>query len=164
MDKSSELKTIAQKYGLTLIILFGSRARGHETPGSDTDLAVWVGNTVLPFNPDVRRRLYADLVDVMQTGNLDLVILNQATPLLQFQVAKTGIPLYEAPERFFKQFQVRAAKKHFDALPFYRLEKIYLNRKHGGLQNGGSFTGTAQTGQAAPIPGGTERNQPIQLS
>lgn len=39
-----ELSSFAQKYSVTKIILFGSRARGTNTERSDIDIAVYGGN------------------------------------------------------------------------------------------------------------------------
>ena len=48
-----ELCSFAQKYSITKIVLFGSRARGTNTERSDIDIAVYGGN-FYDFDCDVK--------------------------------------------------------------------------------------------------------------
>lgn len=74
---------IAQKYGVERIFLFGSRARGDSTPGSDIDLRVDKGK-VKGF---AIGGLYEDLseafqmkLDLLTTGSLDEDFLQKIGP------------------------------------------------------------------------------------
>jgi uncharacterized protein len=63
--------------------LFGSQARGDAGPLSDVDLAVWLGD-----DPDPGRRLSLQLAlsaqaaSLLETDEVELVVLNGAPPLL----------------------------------------------------------------------------------
>lgn len=60
--------------------LFGSRAGGRPRPDSDWDVAVYLDPALSARERfDVRRRLTVDLEDV---GRVDVVVLNDAPPLL----------------------------------------------------------------------------------
>jgi uncharacterized protein len=76
------------------VILFGSRARGDATPGSDYDLA-------FVFSPDrsgTWARFVADLSDSPVTLlPTDLVDWNQAPPSLKDRIVRDGMTLYEEP-------------------------------------------------------------------
>ncbi len=62
-----EIIQLAKTYGLTKVILFGSRARGDNAPRSDIDLAV-SGGDIVGFRTDidevVRTLLMFDVVDL----------------------------------------------------------------------------------------------------
>ena len=132
---NEKLQEIAKKFELVLIVLFGSYARGHANPESDVDIAI---QTKLrePKGEAVGERsehdwqwefdLIKDLVFALDCGNLDIVFINSADPLLMFEIATDGIPLYEADEGKFQDFQIYAAKRHNDAFKIYRLEQLYL--------------------------------------
>ena len=61
-----ELTTLAQKYSVTKIILFGSRARGTHTERSDIDIVVY-GGDFDNFYWDVKENIYSLLIfDIIQ--------------------------------------------------------------------------------------------------
>jgi predicted nucleotidyltransferase len=135
---NEKLQEIAKKFELVLIILFGSYARGHANPESDVDIAVLTKLREHDWQEEVHRRgrlfdwefdLIRDLVFALDCGNLDIVFINSANPLLMFEIATDGIPLYEADEGKFQDFQIYAAKRHHDAFKIYRLEQLYLEGK-----------------------------------
>ena len=68
--------------------LFGSRARGQAGPLSDTDVAVYLDRRVKPG--DYRLKLMEKLAKFLKNDNLDLVVLNQAPPLLRHEIIKYG--------------------------------------------------------------------------
>lgn len=94
---NDDFRRFCGEHGISRAILFGSQATGRATRESDIDLAVWLERVELLS--DTReaaragRQLLKDLANYLQTGNIDLVILNRASPLLKFQVAKTGRPV-----------------------------------------------------------------------
>jgi uncharacterized protein YutE (UPF0331/DUF86 family)/predicted nucleotidyltransferase len=68
--------------------LFGSRARGKAGPLSDTDVAVYFDRRI-KFG-DYRLNLMERLAKILKSDNLDLVVLNQAPPLLKHEIIKYG--------------------------------------------------------------------------
>jgi hypothetical protein len=72
--------------------LFGSRARGDARAGSDVDVAVYLAEPLLdppPFGHG--SEIAADLMAALGTSAVDLVVLNQASPLLYHRVLRDGI-------------------------------------------------------------------------
>jgi hypothetical protein len=68
-----------------------------------------------------------DLGRAMGLPNVDLVDLIRATPLLQYQVARGGRPLYEAEPGLFNVFHVKAWKLYLDdARMLRRLDADYI--------------------------------------
>lgn len=125
--KKSELKKIAKKFDLDLVVLFGSQVSGFKGPKSDTDVAVRRKGKALTWRDEVR--LIESLTSVPGLGDMDLVILNNVDPLLMFEVASQGIPLYQRQQVTFTDFQLYAVKRNNDAAKFYRLEQSYLEER-----------------------------------
>jgi len=114
-----KFNSIAEQYKLQLIILFGSQARNETTKSSDIDIAVLSHDVNLINNTSSQLSLIFDLQYLMKDeGDIDLVILNSASPFLKYQVAMEGIPLYEQSEDFFLEFAIHAMKEYEDVRHF----------------------------------------------
>src|SRR5579862_222071 len=88
-----------------LIVLFGSVAVGRARADSDVDVAV-----VCDRDADLDA-LYVALAPRFRTARLDLVDLRHAGPLLAFQVARSGLPLFEREPGEFRRFQSLASRR-----------------------------------------------------
>jgi len=92
--------------------LFGSMARGIDTPESDTDVAVLLSElpgNMLDYHLDLMEGLSKVLGD-----DIDLVLLNTAPPLLKHQVIKHGRVLYCRDEKARVEFEAKAWKEYMD--------------------------------------------------
>jgi len=69
-----------------------------------------------------------DLITYLQTANVDLVILNHADPLLRFQVAKTGKPVYEETSGLFAEFCSLAVRQHEDSKVLHQAMDRYVRQ------------------------------------
>ncbi len=122
------LREVFIHHGVVLAYLFGSQAEGTARPSSDIDLAALLP----PGTPrerffDVRLSLMNAVMDALHTDKVDLVILNEATPLLMHQVVKFGRVLYEDPvTQPAIDFYVYAAARYSDTAPTRRLAYQYL--------------------------------------
>lgn len=71
-----EIISLAQKYGIEKIILFGSRAKGNFHQASDIDLAVY-GGDIIGFSLDVEEYtstlLTYDIIDMNKKHQTDFV-------------------------------------------------------------------------------------------
>jgi len=125
-----KLTDIAHRYGLDLIVVFGSQAQGKARPGSDIDVAVrWIRRDW----EDVERELalIGELTEVIWgDGDLDVSFLNGASPLLLFEVACSGVPLYERQPGDFNLFQSYAARCYYDQRKFAELQGEYLKERY----------------------------------
>lgn len=83
-----EINALAEKYHVSKVVLFGSRARGDYHRTSDIDLAIWGGNTAL-FALDVEEETSTLL-------KFDIVNMESAVqPELIEAIEKEGKVLYE---------------------------------------------------------------------
>ena len=84
----NEISSLAQKYNIRQVILFGSRARGDFSPTSDIDLAVSGGNIArfsLDLDEETSTLLKYDIVDLERAMQ----------PELRESIKKEGKTLYE---------------------------------------------------------------------
>ena len=83
-----ELSSFAQKYSITKIILFGSRARGTNTERSDIDIAVY-GGDFDNFYWDVKENTHSLLMfDIVQADT-------SVSDNLKQEIEKDGVVIYE---------------------------------------------------------------------
>lgn len=109
-----------------LLVLFGSRARDRGREGSDVDLGVVLG----PGEPSLER-LDAVRGAIRADVEPDLVVLDRADPLLLYEVARDGRPVYESASGAFERFRVRAVKRYMDTAWIRRLEAEALRARYG---------------------------------
>ena len=104
-----------------LAVLFGSRARGRGGPRSDVDLG-------LILNPDSRaeRRRVEVAAGRAARREVDVVYLEEAPPLLRFQIARDGAMLVARDARLWPRFKARAMVDWWDWAPAAR--KIHAAR------------------------------------
>lgn len=123
---TEEWANFCNRHELALVVLFGSQAKGLATPHSDVDLAVLT--TRVEADVDYQEAVWEDFLRLLQRGDVDVIWLNQVSPLLGYQVATTGQVLFEACPGLFRDFVLRALKKHWDAKKFYDLKREALHR------------------------------------
>ncbi|MBI3783130.1 MAG: nucleotidyltransferase domain-containing protein [Deltaproteobacteria bacterium] len=104
----------ARQGGLTLLVLFGSRARGEASAHADWDFGFLADGLLDPL------ALMAALAEVVGSERLDLVDLARASGLLRFRAARDGVLVYEARPGSFNRFRFEAARFWYDAEPVLR--------------------------------------------
>jgi uncharacterized protein len=122
-EQKLKITKIAKKFHLKLVIVFGSFASGKNTKDSDLDVAI-LGEERVSFKEQVG--LINDFSTVFNK-NADLSVLNNANPLLLFEVSKNPILLYGSREEFLK-FKLYAFNVYNDYAPYFEMENN-LNKK-----------------------------------
>lgn len=122
-----ELNPLIKKHHISLLLLFGSRAKGNNLPESDLDLGVL-------FEGDAfdRSEVIADLISVFPDYDLDLAILNHADPVLKFEIISNYRILYCADSEIFINFYTNTIKQYNDIQKFLKQEDLYLDNYLGG--------------------------------
>lgn len=110
--------------GVTLLVLFGSRARGDAHSGSDWDFGYLGAPT---GGPDA---LYAAL-SLALGHDVDLVDLARASGLLRYRAARDGVPLLEAPPGAFGRFWHEAVTWWCEIAPIVEEEAAATLRRLG---------------------------------
>ena len=104
-----------EKFGIDLVVLFGSRAVGEAREDSDMDVAVRFRDG----RPELMALLKAvGAIEDLMGPKADVGVLNEADPLFMWEVADGGIPLYEAHEDAFLKFLLYARGRYADTQKF----------------------------------------------
>ncbi|MDO3376772.1 type VII toxin-antitoxin system MntA family adenylyltransferase antitoxin [Geoalkalibacter halelectricus] len=114
--------------------LFGSHARGDAGPLSDIDVAVYLDRRLDPFR--FRLSLLESLAHRLGTERFDLVTLNDASPLLRYEVVRQGVVIKENRQRRIP-FEVRALSEYFDTEHLRKTQREYLKEQFGSGVRGG---------------------------
>jgi predicted nucleotidyltransferase len=114
---------------------FGSTARGLARPDSDVDIAVLLEDGEADGNLLARQLKIIAALDEMDRRDVQVTLLNDATPFFIYQVIKEGRCFYER-DRFERvEFQVGALKRYFDFKPILDFQnRAFIQRvKEKGL-------------------------------
>ncbi len=117
------------------VYLFGSRATGKAGPLSDFDLAVLVdpaGYDDKQYRYGYQAFLLTELMRILGTAELDVVILNEAPPLLKFQVINRGEVIYYRSRSEMLDFHVRAFNEYQDFKPMLAVQHRYMVQRLAG--------------------------------
>lgn len=132
-ETRARISAIAEKYHLSLALLFGSQASGKIHRGSDYDLAYFAQK---PLSLREESELITDFMPIFGTDAVDLVSLHNATPLLAYEIARSAKMLYERTPGSFTSFYLYALRQYEEAKPLFELRSIYLDRKIADLKVG----------------------------
>src|SRR5215470_14397540 len=89
------LQCLFQQHPVRLAYLFGSQATRRTHPNSDVDIAVLLDESLTSDELFAERlRLLGDLSHIFGTDNVDLVMLNEASPLLAYETLRHDVLLY----------------------------------------------------------------------
>ena len=88
-EKREDVLEVAQRHGVTSVRIFGSVARGEESPESDIDLLVTTGPTVSSWFP---AGLILDLEQLLGR-HIDIVTESGLNPLIRDQVLTEAVAL-----------------------------------------------------------------------
>jgi predicted nucleotidyltransferase len=128
--RSALIPYLHSKPDIQACYLFGSVVSGRARPDSDVDIAVLVSETVMRRDPfKYRLRLMSDLMKLLNRDDVDLILLNQAPPLLAHRVLSRGALIFERSASARVAFQVRTVNRYLDTQPMRNLYLAYL-RKH----------------------------------
>ena len=119
-----EIEDIVQKHDLKLLVLFGSHGTPRAAADSDVDLGFLCAH---PLSVEEIEALQVDLMMCFRKGCMDLVDLRRAAPLLAFEIACTGRPLYERDEAFL-HFKLHASARYADTRHLRDARRQFLDR------------------------------------
>ncbi|MBI2100813.1 MAG: nucleotidyltransferase domain-containing protein [Candidatus Vogelbacteria bacterium] len=121
-----DVAALAEKYGLTLVVLFGSQVSGLTHKESDVDVA-YRADKKLSFDDEVL--LNFDLTEVFKNDKVSLVNFKTAPPLLLKQIVTNVIVLYERTPHLFTETLLRSLRAYDDAMGIFELTAKYVSRR-----------------------------------
>lgn len=121
----SSIRALAEKYNLTLVLLFGSQAGGVIHKESDVDIA-FVPERTLSVNDEVR--INYELTAVFGRNDIDTVNMRTAQPLLLQQIMDGATVLYEKTGLEFSRYEAYAQRRFREAQPLFEIHRHELDR------------------------------------
>jgi predicted nucleotidyltransferase len=109
--------------------LFGSYATGKARPESDVDVAVLLSGTDDLERFERRLRLTGEVEETLGRRPADVLVLNDAPPLLAHQVLRHGRLIFERDRAARVEFEVRTGKIYADLQPMYEYHSRDLFQK-----------------------------------
>lgn len=125
--------------GVSVLVLFGSRATGNPRPDSDLDVAILPA----PGAADSRRKLLghvaAALAELAPAGRVDVVFLDEVPELLRQRIMETGRVVILREPRRWRELRVRTMREHGDREPYRRMLRLAQKRRllRGSVAGGG---------------------------
>lgn len=95
---------------LKMLILFGSRATNKIHNQSDWDFAVFLDQELSKNNIFIKIEIANILGDLLKinSDNIDVIILNNCSPLLAHNIAKDGKLILETEQEMFTNFKQKS--------------------------------------------------------
>lgn len=106
-QKQNEIKLIAEKNNLDLVVIFGSQVKGTANKDSDIDLGVY---SKLGLNLDNKIKLSHDFSEIFESDKIDINIISSNSPLLMRQILIEGKILYEKENNIADKLKLYAWK------------------------------------------------------
>lgn len=95
---------------VVVAFLFGSFARGNATAFSDLDIAILFYKKTDSYRINDLREKLSELLNIP----LDIVVLNNAAPVIKMQVLKKGILMVNKDPKAYNEFFVNTVKEYDD--------------------------------------------------
>ena len=104
-------KFLSECSDVILVFLFGSFADGNVTTFSDLDIAIFFSNTTDFYRiNDLKEKLS----EMLNNIEVDIVNLNNASPVIKMQVLKKGTLLVNKDPKAYNEFFVNTVKEYDD--------------------------------------------------
>lgn len=126
MDTKALQRFLASDRKIKFAYLFGSFARDDTGPLSDVDVAVYLDEKVDLFR--YKLKLIEALAAVLKSDNFDLIILNDATAVLKYEVIRNGMILKDDRARRVI-FEKEVLYDYLDTAYLRHIQRFYVKRK-----------------------------------
>lgn len=129
---SKHINKLVCDYGIKLIYIFGSYAKGENRIDSDLDIAMYFNREVDGF---VKLDILDELVGIFNREDIDLVILNNVDEVLKFQVIKYGKVVYMKDLVTKVIFESRVMSEYMDMEYFREVRNKYSHKRFSEVMN-----------------------------
>jgi uncharacterized protein len=108
-----------------LAYLFGSTAEDNRGPLSDIDVGVYLSGRLTKMERiEKRLKLAAELAGLLKTDNIDLIIMNDAAPVINFEIIKPNVPLFVRDDDIKLDIEQKIMSRYLDR----KHHEDFLNR------------------------------------
>ncbi|GAB4541562.1 MAG: hypothetical protein Kow0063_32500 [Anaerolineae bacterium] len=119
-QRLARLIPLFEREGVQLAYLFGSLGKGQQ--GNDIDLAILTQG-------EPAFRLRSEITGCLGTERLDLVDLQHASPVLRFEILRTGQLLYAADPALSERFEMTTLQVYRDTAWLRRRQRTCLRER-----------------------------------
>lgn len=105
------IETIKTHPDVIAIYLFGSWAKGDQTPLSDVDIAVIIENPTPESEAEIGS---------FATPEIDIVLFHRLPLHIKFEVFRHGKELFVGDEEKLAEIKFKVMREYLDTLPMYR--------------------------------------------
>ncbi|MFH1771461.1 MAG: nucleotidyltransferase domain-containing protein [Candidatus Omnitrophota bacterium] len=113
-----KINAVCRDSGVVFAYLFGSQAKGSTGPLSDIDIALYIGGLDRKEYSGKKLELLGRLNDALKTDEIDLVLLNNASPFLAQRILRDGKLIYCADEKLRLDYEQITILKYLDWKPY----------------------------------------------
>jgi predicted nucleotidyltransferase len=124
--QTRKIEMLARKYGIRLILLFGSTVTGRLHSKSDTDAAILLEKARALSFEDYSALIYG-LETALRVRELDLSLIHHADPLFLKRITDRCQILYGS-QQTLSELKIYAFKRFQDHKRFFDLEAAYVKR------------------------------------
>lgn len=117
------LRQVCGPYGIEIIFLFGSHAKDRATTKSDFDIGVYLSSRI---SSSKEWELQCAFMDIYKRCNIDLVVLNDASPLLLFDLLLNHKIIYKKNEKVLYNFSSWARKRYWQYQSHFKKYALQL--------------------------------------
>lgn len=114
---------IAQSFGLSLIVLFGSQATGRLHKGSDVDVG-FLSETPISFEKELLLR--NAFMEILKRDDVELVNLQRVSPQFMRAVVRESVVVFQKNKTVFDTLAVYAHKLYIEAAPLRTARTNYI--------------------------------------
>ncbi len=123
-------KYFEKRGDIAVAYLFGSQAQGKGSPLSDLDIGILFNDRVSPEDYfQARLHLIRELSGLLQSNNIDVVVLNQAPVLLSYNIIAARKILFESDQTARIGFETGVIDRYLDAQRFRQIRREYLKEQ-----------------------------------
>lgn len=124
------VRCVSRRREIQAAYLFGSAVTGRTRKDSDVDVALLLSpKSVRLKDLGYRLKVSRELANAIGRAAIDLVILNDASPVLAHQVISKGKLVFERSRSARVNYQVRAVNLYLDTEPMRALYRRYLKKR-----------------------------------
>lgn len=137
MNLPQKIEDIFSRYKVQVAYLFGSCVSGHTGPLSDVDIAILFDFSEKPEERFSKRLLLLhEIMSALRTSQVDLVVLNEASPAISFNVIRQGQVIFCQDESLRVKFESGALRDYIDMGPLRRTynQALFENIAEGPLK------------------------------
>jgi predicted nucleotidyltransferase len=126
-QNQSAFAEVFKRHGVVLAYLFGSQARGEAGPLSDVDIAVLFESAILREERFQKiLQLMVELGNLLERDDVEVIDLDQASPLLRHRAYYFGKRVYSVNEATRVGFELKALRDYVDTEPLRRIKRRYV--------------------------------------